>query len=396
MSTVSNFHSRVYFEAGSHRLALQQLKAEGIQRVAVISDDITQKQGKLALLQGTLSELGLAFDTYIADPFATYEAIFAQAQQINSQTYDCYLSLGGNFLNFAAKIAWVLAENPGFDVTQLDTDFAQAQVAPKHNITTGRRAIHIAIPAAYMLGGEFGPYVLTRFASGEAGAYLNPSLLPTRLVLDPTLLTTVSPEGLAAEGFDSLTHCIECYLRDSEQPLVKAACLQGAAAIYQYLPALLANQEDLHTRAQVQAGLWGASVAFTNLFSGVVHSMTTMYTGRFSVPHGAAHALTLPVVLEFMAQQPAAGQRVRQLAAHLQVAAVDDPQAPHKLAMAIKAFAERIGLPTQVQAAGITREQFLQALPEMADGAAHYQSTRLSPVVADTAQIKSLYEAALG
>jgi len=395
MSTVSNFHSRVYFEANSHRLALQQLQTEGCQRIAVISDEVTQKQGKLALLQGTLNELGLAFDTYIADPFATFETIVAQAQQINRQSYDCYLSLGGNFLNFTAKIVWVLAENPGFDVTQLYTDFTQTKLEPRRTIATGRRAIHVAIPAAYMLGGEFAPYLLTSFANGKTGAYLDQALQPTRLVLDPTLLTTVDTLGLAAEGFDSLTHCIECYLRDSAQPVVKAACLQGAAAIYQHLPALLANQEDMAARTQVQAGLWGASVAFTNLFSGVVHSMTNMYSAKFKVPHGAAHALTLPAVLEFMAEQPAAGQRVRQLAAHLQVAAVDDPQAPHKLAMAIKAFAERIGLPTQVQAAGITREQFLQALPEMAEGAAGYQSTRLSPVVANAAQIKTLYEAAL-
>lgn len=395
MSSFSRFHEHVYFGSGAHREALQHLSNQGIQRIALIADESTRTQGVLGTLEQSLQASGLQFDTHVVDPAAKYEAIVAQAERINAaQPYDCYLSLGGNFLNFAAKIIWMLAEDPQFDLRKLSTDFVQAQREAGKTVARPRRAIHVAIPAAYMLGGEFGHYVLASFENGTVGAYLDAALLPTRLVLDPQLVTTVTTENLAQEGFDSLTHCIECFARDVDMPLAKAACLQGAKAIYDHLPALMADQSNLAARERVQAGLWGASVVFTNLFSGIVHSMTTMYSSKLGVPHGAAHALTLPATIEFLAGDKATAARLGEMAVHLGIATAQDPQAAQKLAHAVEAFAKRIGLATTVKGAGIAADRFTKLLPELASGAAAYQSTRLIARAADAAQLKTIFEAA--
>jgi acetaldehyde dehydrogenase/alcohol dehydrogenase len=392
MTSFSRFHEKVYFGTGSHRAALQHLQDEGIGRIALISDENAHAQGVLAVLQASLREAGLPFDTHMADPAAEYEDIVTLAGRINTQPYGCYLSLGGNFLNFVAKFIWMLAEDPQFDVRRLSTDFVEAQRVSV--VRRAGRAIHVAIPAAYMLGGEFGHFVFAGFRDGPASAYLDDALLPTRLVLDPALLTTVTADDLAAQGFDSFTHCIECFAHDVDLPIVKAACLQGAKSLYEHLPALLADQGDMAARTQVQAGIWGGSVAVANLFSGIVHSMTSMYSAKLGVPHGAAHALTLPAAIEFLAEDRATAARLGEMAAHLGIAAATDPQAARKLARATAAFAQRIGLATTVSGAGIALDRFAQLLPEMVDGAAAYQSTRLVSRPVDAAQLRALYEAA--
>lgn len=388
------FHEKVYFAAGSHRAALRHLHDEGVRRVALICDESVRASGGLDILQHSLEVTGLPYDTHLADPAARYDEIVALAQRINARRYDCYLSLGGNFLNFVAKIVWRLADDPRFDVRKLDTDFARVQQRSGPAFAHRGRAIHVAIPAAYMLGGEYGHFLFASFGEGQLNAYLDAALLPTRLVLDPTLLTTVSDASLAAEGFDAFTHCIECFARDVDLPPVKAACLRGAKTVFDHLPALLANQGDRAARERMLEGLWCASIAVSNLFSGIVHSMTSMYTARLEVPHGAAHALTLPAAVGFLAGDEATAARLRELAVHLGVASATDAQAAHKLADATRDFAHRIGLATTVSGAGIELPRFRQLLPEMARGAADYQSTRLSSRPADAAQMRMLYEAA--
>ncbi|MFZ6647721.1 iron-containing alcohol dehydrogenase family protein [Undibacterium sp. TJN25] len=386
---------KTYTGAGCYKKAILDLKNEGRKNIILISDAVTQAQGKLAMLEAELATQGLRFSTVLASSASSFDEALELARKAAPELPDCFISFGVDFINFVAKMMWAYYENPQLDIERLHTNFADAMQGLAPTIVTGRKATLLAIPGAYMLGGEYGPYVMLPDREGKLKAFIDPALLPDRLAVDPCLLVTVDAAILAADGFDAFTHCVECFVADGEDETVKLHCLAGMADVFRYLPTLVKNQDDIRAKTKVINGFMHAGVVFSNLFSGITHSMTTALQAKFGIAHGVANAMTLPHAIEFLMQSNSVvRQRYAHAARHLGLEGDSEEELVMKLIAAIQDFKEVIGIPANIKALGVDSVRYLLSVDAMAHTAASYQSTQYSPVPADISGFRRILASA--
>ena len=92
--------------------------------------------------------------------------------------------------------------------------------------------------------------------------------------------------------------------------------------MYDHLPRVLANGQDIESRSAMLAGSMMAGMAFANAPVAAVHALAYPLGGHFHVPHGLSNALVLAPVLAF--NQPAAARHYAELERHLDSSASGD------------------------------------------------------------------------
>ena len=200
-------------------------------------------------------------------------------------------------------------------------------------------------------------------------------------ILDPELTVSMPARVTAATGFDALTHCIEAYLSVGDHPMADGIALMGIELVAKHLPRAVEAGADLVARgAMLKAAMMGA-VAFQKGL-GVCHSLAHPLSSEKGMHHGLANALCLPAVVDFNnAAVPERIERVRRLI---------DLNAT-SLSNALRAFREKVGLPSGLAAEGIRKSDF----PKLADKAMDDACHRSNPRTCTRDDMVKLYELSL-
>lgn len=139
--------------------------------------------------------------------------------------------------------------------------------------------------------------VISRRATGEKRAFINPVVQPVFSILDPEVTFTL-PERQVANGIgDAFCHVIEQYLT---YPVNAAVQDQFAESVMRVLvaegPKTLANPQDYDARANL---VWAATCALNGFLGvGVPQDWATHMIGHeLTALHGIDHARTLAIVL---------------------------------------------------------------------------------------------------
>lgn len=147
---------------------------------------------------------------------------------------------------------------------------------------------------------------------------MSDELVPALLLCDPTLGLDVTPERLAASGFDALTHCIEAYLATAWNPPADGIALEGVRRAAASLPRAVETPRDIDARRELLAAGLNAGLAAAKGLGAVhalAHALETHLrpaTAAADPWHGALHAALIPPVLAFNA--PAVPERLALLA----------------------------------------------------------------------------------
>jgi alcohol dehydrogenase class IV len=171
-----------------------------------------------------------------------------------------------------------------------------------------------------------------------------PLAMPVAVLCDPTLTRALRGAQQPAEtGMDALSHCIEAYLANTDNPPADGMALDGVRRAARHLERWVAHRDDPEARREMMAvGLNGALAAQKGL--GAAEALArALDEPAGEAHHGRHHAALLPLVLAF--NEPAlARQRLADLAQALDVAA------PEGLAAAVASLGRRLGLSTRLPA----------------------------------------------
>jgi choline dehydrogenase len=165
-------------------------------------------------------------------------------------------------------------------------------------------------------------------------------------LVDPELMLGMPRDITAATGMDALSHAIECYTCDYNQPFTDAVALHAIELVGAWLEAAVADGSDLEARtAMAHAALLGG-MAYGTESAGAAHAMSQSAGGVHDCSHGALTARLLGPVCRFNA--PASPERYARIARGLGVscAGMSALEAGLAGAESVDQLADAVGIPT--------------------------------------------------
>jgi len=260
---------------------------------------------------------------------------------------------GGSALDLGKMIALMAGQRADLSVWDLEdiddwwTRADAAKIAPV-----------IAVPTTAGTGSEVGRAgVLTNSATHKKKIIFHPRLMPVVTICDPALTVGMPRFITAGTGMDALAHCLEAYSSPFYHPMSQGIALEGMRLVFENLPKVYDNPNDLDARAHMMSAAAMGAVAFQKGL-GAIHSLSHPIGAVYNTHHGTTNAVVMPMVLEF--NRHAIEDRITAAAAYL---GIDGGFAGfHDAIMELRA---KLAIPANLSAMGVQYGD-LDMLTEMA------------------------------
>ncbi len=400
---------KIYFKRGALKLGL----AEGLQgrkRALIVTDKTMEALGHVRAVADIVEGMGISLRLFSGvKPDPDTVNIEEALKLANSFQPDIIIALGGGSPMDAAKMVWLMYENP----SQKFEDIAMRFMDIRKRINTvpelGRKSVFVAIPTTSGTGSEVTPFtVITDAKTHTKYAITDYALTPDMAIVDPEFVMNMPKTLTAHAGLDVVTHAVEAYTSVFANNFSDGQAMEALRLSFKYLKASYSEgaanpmaREKMHYAATI------AGMAFANAFLGVCHSMAHKLGGMYGVPHGLANALLLPYVIDFNAtdnpvkqgllpqyKYPFVKGRYAKIADHLGLTAGcgdDKDKKVTALIRAIQDLKKDLGVPGSIREAGVPEAEFMAHLDEMSEQAFDDQCTGGNARYPLVKEIRELY-----
>ena len=404
--------SKIYFKYGCLCTAIKDLA--GKKRAFIVTDKFLYSTGLLAPRLQTLTDMGIAthvFSDVTPDP--TIQLAHKGLEQLRSFDADVIIAVGGGSPIDAAKIMWLMYEQPDVSFEDIAMRFMDIKKRIVKIEPLGKKAMLVAVPTTSGTGSEVTPFaVITDEETNQKFPLADYALTPSMAIIDTELVMKL-PKGLTAiSGMDALTHALEARVSCMQSDYCNALANEAVSLIFKNLPecykngAMNENAREHMFNASAMAGM-----AFANAFLGLCHSMAHKLGGMYHVPHGLANSFLINYIIKFNAvdcmtkqaafpqyHYPNAKADYAAVARYVGLKGKDDDELLAALLDKIEALKAELDIPKAMKpwfdAKGITEETFLKNLDELSLKAYDDQCTGANPRYPLISEIKEIYLAA--
>ena len=360
--------TQIQFDFGASKLLADECKRVGIARPLVVTDKGVVAAGvaeqALRSIHGVLPYA--IFDETPGNP--TEAAVLKALDACRAHGADGLIAVGGGSSIDLAKALAILAGHPA-PLTQYATiEGGSARI-------TANCAPLIAMPTTAGTGSEVARGAIIILNDGRKVGFHSWSLVPRTAILDPELTLKLPPYLTAATGMDAIAHCIETYLAPAFNPPAEGIALDGLERGLKWIERAVIDGHDREARRQMMSASMQGAMAFQKGL-GAVHSLSHAL-GSFkpkTLHHGTLNAVVLPAVLRFnqsaetvVAQDKYA--RLRRAMGLDKGVAID---------RTIEVLNARIGLPNGLEAMGVPRSFFDEAVDKALKDHCHATNPRLA------------------
>ena len=399
---------KVYFKKGCMPVALDELGTiMHKKRAFIVTDSFLYKNGNTKPIEQKLDEMGIVHAVFSdVQPDPTLKNAQAGAAVMTAFEPDVIIALGGGSAMDAAKIMWVLYENPDANFADMAMDFMDIRKRIYNYPKMGKKAYFVAIPTSSGTGSEVTPFaVITDSDAGIKYPLADYELLPNMAIVDTDNMMT-QPKGLtSASGIDVMTHAIEAYVSVLASDYTDGIALKATKLVFDYLPRAYENgANDVEARDHMANASCLAGMAFANAFLGVNHSLAHKLGAYHHIAHGVANALVLTYVMRYNASEvptkmgtfpqyeyPHALARYAEIARYNGLGGKDDRESFENLIAAIKKLKKAIGIKDSIKEYGVDEKYFFDTLDEMTEKAFDDQCTGANPRYPLISELKKLY-----
>lgn len=400
---------KIYFKRGALQLALKE-ELKGRKRALIITDKTMESLGHVRAVSDIVEGMGISWRLFSGVKPDPDTANVADALQLaNSFQPDIFIALGGGSPMDAAKMVWLLYENPNQKFEDIAMRFMDIRKRINTVPESGRKAVMVAIPTTSGTGSEVTPFtVITDEKTHTKYAITDYALTPDMAIVDPEFVMHMPKTLTAHAGLDVITHGVEAYTSVFANNFSDGQAMEALRLSFKYLRASYnegaANpmaREKMHYAATI------AGMAFANAFLGVCHSMAHKLGGMYNVPHGLANALLLPYVIDFNAtdnpvkqgllpqyKYPFVKGRYAKIADYMGLTAGcgdDKDKKVTALIRAIQDLRKDLGVPASIREAGVPEAAFMAHLDELSEQAFDDQCTGGNARYPLVSEIKALY-----
>ena len=312
------------------------------------------------------------------DPNPNEENLEAGIDAFNEGGHDGVIAFGGGSGLDLGKLIALMARQaiPVWDLEDIGDWWTRADAAAIAPI--------VAVPTTAGTGSEVGRAgVLTNSETHVKKIIFHPRLLPSVVICDPELTVGMPRVITVGTGMDAFAHCLEAYCSPHYHPMSQGIALEGLRLVWENLPRVVADPQDLEARAHMMSAAAMGATAFQKGL-GAVHSLSHPIGAHHDTHHGMTNAVFLPAVLAF--NRPAVEARIEALAAYLGI-----PGGFDGFMEALLQFRETLGVPPTLLALGVENPD----IETLAAEAAEDPSCGGNPVPVDAGSLADLYRKAM-
>lgn len=384
---------KIYFERNSIKY-LRDMKE--MNKVMIVTDRGMYNLGYVKKVEDVLNgrrnkvDLELFFDVE-SDP--SFETVEKGLELMRNFQPDTIIALGGGSPMDAAKVMWLLYENPEVNFDDIKQKFMDIRKRAFRFPELGKKASLVCIPTTSGTGSEVTPFsVITDKKENKKYPLTDYALTPTVAIVDPEFVMGL-PASIAADtGIDVLTHAIEAYVSILASDFTDGWAKQAVKLVFDYLELSVkegANhpiaREKMHNASTI------AGMAFANAFLGMNHSLAHKIGGEFHIPHGRTNGILLPHVIRYNGTIPTklniwpkienykADVKYMELAQLIGLNPKTPEEGVQMFADACEELCQKIGIASNVKSQGIDKQAWDEAIHRMAMNAYEDQCTPANP-----------------
>ena len=401
--------AKIYFKRGATDLALREL--QGKKRAFIVTDSFLYNSGAVNKITNVLDEIGIEHQVFFdVKPDPTLSTINQAMSILKPFEPDVIISLGGGSPMDAAKIMWLMYEQPDTVFEDISMRFMDIRKRICQLPELGKKATMVAIPTTSGTGSEVTPFaIITDDETHVKYAIADYALTPKMAIIDPNFVDGM-PKGLtSASGIDALVHAIEAYVSCMATNFTNSNALEASKLVFKYLErSYNEGANDPIAREKMHYAATIAGMAFANSFLGLCHSMAHKLGAMYHVPHGVANALLIRQVIKYNASDaphkqaifpqykyPCAKAKYGQIADELGLGGKNDDEKVKLLIKAVDKLMKAINLPNSIEEfitkAGFTKEYWNEHLDELVELAFDDQCTGANPAYPLMSDIKKIY-----
>lgn len=400
---------KVYFEYGSTQYLE---KMPNIKRAFIVTDDLMVKLGYVDKVLYYLRKR----DEYVhceifsdVEPDPSVDTVQRGVEAMKKFNPDVIIALGGGSAIDAAKGMWLFYEYPETDFNSLRLKFMDIRKRVVKFPKLGKKTKMVAIPTTSGTGSEVTSFaVITDKNVNIKYPLADYELTPDVAIIDPEFVLSVPASVTADTGLDVLTHAIEAYVSILASDFTDGLAIKAIQLVFEYLPKAYKNGKDMLAREKMHNASCIAGMAFTNAFLGINHSLAHKLGGEFHIPHGRANAVLLPYVIEYNAKKPTkfvsfpkygsfvADVKYAEIAKALGLKASTTEEGVNSLIAAIKDLMRELNMPLTIADCKVNKEEFIKAVPILADKAFEDQCTTANPKMPLVKELEQIYLTAYG
>jgi alcohol dehydrogenase class IV len=352
---------------------------ERIKRALVITSREIHHEGLLEPLKSSLATHGIEFRLYDRVEHEVPDAAVSQAcEAYLKMGADLIVAVGGGSVIDTAKAVGILVTNGGNiqDYEGLD------------NIRSPLPHFY-AVPTTAGCGSETSQFCMVLDTERKRKVeIISRRVIPQMILIDPTLMVTMSPALTAGSGVDALSNAIEAYLSTWASPLTDALALHAIRLISGALRAAVADANDLEARRQMAVAAFEAGLAFNNAQCGAAHALGHPVAGLFDVPERTSEAILLPHVMRFNLSANISRMADVAAAMGMPVDGLAQEAAAEQAITAVQWLLVEIGLPSTFDKVGVAKD----SIPELARLAAQDFFLRTNPKPLTSHDIEEIYQ----
>ncbi len=401
--------AKIYFKRGATDLALREL--QGKKRAFIVTDRFLYNSGAVNKITNVLDEIGIEHQVFFdVKPDPTLSTINQAMSILKPFEPDVIISLGGGSPMDAAKIMWLMYEQPDTVFEDISMRFMDIRKRICQLPELGQKATMVAIPTTSGTGSEVTPFaIITDDETHVKYAIADYALTPNMAIIDPDFVDGM-PKGLtSASGIDALVHAIEAYVSCMATNFTNSNALEATKLVFKYLErSYNEGVNDPIAREKMHYAATIAGMAFANSFLGLCHSMAHKLGAMYHVPHGVANALLIRQVIKYNSSDaphkqaifpqykyPCAKMKYGQIADELNLGGKNDDEKVKLLIKAIDKLMKDIDLPNSIEEFisknGFTKEYWNEHLDELVELAFDDQCTGANPAYPLMSDIKKIY-----
>ena len=289
-----SYPTAVKFGPGRIRELADHCKAVGMKRPLLVTDKALASLPITGQALDILDAAGLGRAVFSeVDPNPNEMNMEAGLKVYRAGGHDGVVCFGGgSALDLGKMIALMVDQTvPVWDLEDIGDWWTRAdgsKIAPI-----------IAVPTTAGTGSEVGRAgVLTNSATHKKKIIFHPKLLPSVTICDPELTVGMPRFITAGTGMDALAHCLEAYSSPFYHPMSQGIALEGMRLVFENLPKVYDNPNDLEARAHMMSAAAMGAVAFQKGL-GAIHSLSHPVGAVYGTHHGTTNAVVMPMVMEF-------------------------------------------------------------------------------------------------
>ena len=291
-----SYPTPIKFGVGRIAELAEQCKAVGLKKPLLVTDKALASLPITAAALDNLAAAGLGRAVFSeVDPNPNEKNMADGIAVYLKGGHDGVVAFGGGSgLDLGKMIALMAHQRKDlsvWDLEDVDDWYTRADAA--------KIAPVIAVPTTAGTGSEVGRAgVLTNSLTHKKKIIFHPKLMPVVTICDPALTVGMPKFITAGTGMDALAHCLEAYCSPFYHPMSQGIALEGMRLVFDNLPKVYADPNNLDARAEMMSAAAMGAVAFQKGL-GAIHSLSHPVGAVYGTHHGTTNAVVMPMVLDY-------------------------------------------------------------------------------------------------